>query len=930
MSRLVIIIFTLLLNCAALWATPASFEEKTVQKYGQDKLHTFEHKETGMEVIWIENKDRNASFMLGVKTPTHNSTGVNHIIEHTVFTGSQNYPSATMFFDASNTYPHTFMNAMTSADRTLYPFSTPYKESFEKLLSIYLDSVFNPAMLKQKNSFYEEAFHYNPITKNYGGVVYNEMKGANDSINRDLFRSIRQTHYKGTHYANDSGGEVDSIPKLTYEEFVMTYKAYYRPGNMMVVLYGDIEMENVLKSIDEIINKYPRVEHKVEVCVEPQKAQEEVVYTNSTLKNTAYIIKSFLIHEELSPEEEIEMDAWINAYLVDERSYFMSRLRQLGIPKVQIEKDSDTKYPIYSIILPQVPLVYKEQVQKNLETVLAEMAYTEKRDTPTEQDVLERNKLSTYTIDTLTNRGINISESILEAWTHQKSLDQYFKMKEHIKQLKEVPLVCRDKLFKTDYKATIVIEPKEQDISLSSPLDLSSIPEKDWQGITEAMLRWQEEQKSKALQNIPLKKLLIKPKLKCEVKENGLKYILAYTDTELLNTEVYLPTASIEQEALPYLFLYTYMLNEAAREITPFQGICQAQNTVIYDEKGYIPYLNISLLTSSKEGTSYEMMNKARKTLLEKDIRWYVRKLNQYVRGFKEKNKEDILDTLSILNKGAMTGGKRYEYEMQFPLYKMSEKLLKEKDMKWIERVKQIDSSIEENNAMYVGITGNKEQVKKTYSKWCETYNKPTKETQKYGNYKWNKLSKDSLYSCKSEVDYLVYSHDMQKAPITGIDYVTASFVTKNYLQPRIRIQKGAYGSGMNAVFPNSLSFYTYRDPDYKSSIVEIEAMPKDLEKLMNVNTLESAKANALSKFQNQVALLENDLLQVEVLQRLILMGESPILLTELQEQMIETKLCDLKEACSGLKEVLRESAVGLCTSKEVSTEGKRVYKTTE
>ena len=90
------------------------FKEISKEKYNTDTIHTYRHVATGLEVIWIENEDVNKSFVLGVKTPTTDSTGVNHIIEHTLFTGSKDYPSASLFFDASEAYPNTYMNALTS------------------------------------------------------------------------------------------------------------------------------------------------------------------------------------------------------------------------------------------------------------------------------------------------------------------------------------------------------------------------------------------------------------------------------------------------------------------------------------------------------------------------------------------------------------------------------------------------------------------------------------------------------------------------------------------------------------------------------------------------------------------------------------------------------------------------------------------------
>src|SRR5258706_390525 len=100
------------------------------------------HDRTGARHIHIECADDNNAFAVFFPTVPKDDTGVAHILEHVVLAGSQRYPVRDPFFSMTRRSLATFMNAMTSADWTMYPFSTRNAKDFMNLLDVYLDATF--------------------------------------------------------------------------------------------------------------------------------------------------------------------------------------------------------------------------------------------------------------------------------------------------------------------------------------------------------------------------------------------------------------------------------------------------------------------------------------------------------------------------------------------------------------------------------------------------------------------------------------------------------------------------------------------------------------------------------------------------------------------------------------------------------------------
>ena len=212
------------------------------------------HKKTGARVMLIENSDENKVFNIAFRTPPKNSTGVAHILEHSVLCGSREFPLKDPFVELVKGSLNTFLNAMTYPDKTCYPVASCNDRDFQNLMHVYLDAVFYPNIYKKEEIFRQEGWNYHLEKKEgplkYNGVVYNEMKGAFSSPDDVLEREIMNSLFPDTTYGCESGGDPVNIPDLSYEEFLYFHRQYYHPSNSFIYLYGNMDMEEKLEFLD--------------------------------------------------------------------------------------------------------------------------------------------------------------------------------------------------------------------------------------------------------------------------------------------------------------------------------------------------------------------------------------------------------------------------------------------------------------------------------------------------------------------------------------------------------------------------------------------------------------------------------------------------------------------------------------------------------
>ncbi len=218
------------------------------------------HDKTGAALCWMDNGEDNKLFCIGFKTLPEDSTGVFHILEHSVLCGSEKYPVREPFVELLKSSMNTFLNAMTFPDKTIYPVSSRNEKDFLNLTSVYLDAVFAPRLLEDANIFYQEGWHteLNDGVPSYKGVVFNEMKGAMSGVDDIVDQAMNGLLFPGNCYRFNSGGAPEVIPDLTYEHYVESYKRYYHPSNSRIFLDGTVPLDETLSMIDGYLSKYER------------------------------------------------------------------------------------------------------------------------------------------------------------------------------------------------------------------------------------------------------------------------------------------------------------------------------------------------------------------------------------------------------------------------------------------------------------------------------------------------------------------------------------------------------------------------------------------------------------------------------------------------------------------------------------------------
>lgn len=234
---------------------------ETIDELDADAYVLFHHA-SGARLLYLACDDENKAFAIAFKTPPANSTGVFHILEHSVLDGSEKFPLKEPFVELIKGSMQTFLNAMTYPDKTVYPVASTNEQDLLNLMDVYMDAVLNPAIYTKRAIFEQEGWHYEldvpegkPLTEGtlrYNGVVFNEMKGALSDPMSVLDDAVGAALFPDTAYAFESGGDPRAIPELTYEEFLDTHARHYNLANSYLTLYGDFaDVRRELAFLDE-------------------------------------------------------------------------------------------------------------------------------------------------------------------------------------------------------------------------------------------------------------------------------------------------------------------------------------------------------------------------------------------------------------------------------------------------------------------------------------------------------------------------------------------------------------------------------------------------------------------------------------------------------------------------------------------------------
>jgi len=282
----------------------------------------YKHKKSGAQVISIEAPDDNKVFGITFRTPPKDSTGVPHVLEHSVLCGSRKFPVKEPFVDLLKGSLQNFLNAFTYPDRTCYPVASTNLKDFYNLVHVYLDAVLHPRAISDPQVLQQEGWHYEleegidgPLTVK--GVVFNEMKGVYSSPDSLMGRATQQALFPSNQYAVDSGGDPDvmtegTIQKLSFEQFKDFHSSYYHPANSRIFFYGDDDVEKRLDLLDSYLKDFDEIPVTSQIDVqqkfnEPKSIEVPFPVTPGT-EPKHMLTLNWLLNEQRM--EDKEMLAW--------------------------------------------------------------------------------------------------------------------------------------------------------------------------------------------------------------------------------------------------------------------------------------------------------------------------------------------------------------------------------------------------------------------------------------------------------------------------------------------------------------------------------------------------------------------------------------------------------------------------------------------
>lgn len=435
-------------------------------------LYEMRHIKTGAELAFLDNKEDNKLFSVAFKTLPWDDTGVFHILEHSVLSGSDNYPVKEPFLDLLKSSMNTFLNAMTFPDKTVYPVSSRNEQDFINLTRVYLDAVFRPAIYHNESIFRQEGWHYEVEDgkPSYNGVVFNEMKGALSSVDGLSDRVGRKYLFPNSIYGFESGGDPESIPDLTYESFLSAHSEFYSPTNAKFYLDGDVPLDRVLTVIDEEYLQtfeYNDKSHTIEYQT-PAGEQDITSYyeigKEESEENKAYVTfsKIFATWEQ---RPRIMAYSLISSYLTDSNESPLKRaILEKGLAQdVVFYVEDGIAQPFYSIVFKNTEESKKDEIKAVYTDVLNRIL---EKGIDKEELTAYFNQFEFQLRETEEPAGLVRNIYALNSWLYCGDLMLYLENNDILKEMREA--------IKTDYYDKILAEL----LSFENTLTLTMLPSK--------------------------------------------------------------------------------------------------------------------------------------------------------------------------------------------------------------------------------------------------------------------------------------------------------------------------------------------------------------------------------------------------------------------------------------------------------------------
>ena len=815
-------------------------EKKYVREVEGDIIQ-MEHLSTGAQVVVIDNQDVKKSFLVGFRTIPKDSTGVFHILEHSVLNGSRRYPDKTMFVNLMKHSMAEFVNAITYPDHTVYPFCTENEKDFMNLTDVYLNAVFCPNVLTDKEIFEQEGWHFqceDGKAPEINGVVYNEMKGVFSSLDSILEDEMSKAMFPETAYRFVSGGFPDTIPALSYEEFLEYYRTFYNASNCCIVLYGKMNTEQLFEYIDKVyLGKMKRSEPAKPVMLQkPVKGIRNKLYDKEkfgdqgVFASCTYSLGDFDNRERMNAVY-ILMQAIMGE---DEAPMKKGLIQSLGIPEIQYFIMDGIRQPYLAVKIKNTD----KETAGRLKTVITEQADRLCREGIGEEVLVSAiNRLEFWMREKGGGQpeGIEYVLDIAGGWAQGTGPCEMIEFEETYRKMRTLvkegyfESLLREILLENDHEAEVSLEPLEK----AEEKRQTEEETEDLPGLSaDDLLPKKEEPLTRAEEESGI------TYLKQEIPSKGVAYQSCYFDI-----------SDLEPEKVPYAKLFSELLGSLPTRTHSLEELVIEKNMWLGNVRAYLE--------------AYTNTDDIRHVRLKfvMDISCLEQNLMRAVKLGEELLYDTILEQPEIilkrirqsrmeLERGFVTSGNSYaagraaahympegaarERCNGILYYQFLGKLLKNFDAdqgQIIRELKEIQEKLCRKSNLVMSFTG----TEKAYGDFRQLIAASgfcgSAREREPGWYQDKLLpGKSEAFIIPSEVSYVALGGIGE---YTGEDYLLGRMVSFDYLWAKIRAEGGAYGCQMSVLPNQSWAMSSYRDPNVKRTIEAFRSASswlKDLE----------------------------------------------------------------------------------------------------
>lgn len=910
-------------------------------------LYEFHHEYSGATLVFLENDDTNKCFSIGFRTPPEDSTGVCHIIEHSVLCGSKKYPVKEPFVNLLKGSMASFLNAMTASDCTVYPVASPNDIDFFNLMSVYLDAVFAPLSVTDPKPFLQEGWHYemNNVDSlpSYKGIVYNEMQGAMSSPTSQLYEYVNQYLYQGSCYQYNSGGDPDVIPTLTYDYYKEFYHKHYHPSNSLIYLYGKVDLDNVMSYIDaEYLSKFKDTGERVELA-----------YPISTV-NTE-IVKEYSINEE----ESLENNSYISlAYGLDHAKNVLDTLglsllsealmgtNASPLKKVLIEKELATEISAYlddSAIVPTYCIVLEKTSPEKKELFL-DTFYSELRRL-SEEGIDKELLLATININEFRNKeadsgrmpkGLIYAFSLMQGFNYGIPYNEVIEMDKYYKYFKEnldygyFENLIKKYILNSNHYVLVTMNPskeigkiKADELNkkmLQLKENMTSEEAEEYVRITEELLEYQS--KKDDIEDV--KKI---PSLKLEDVSTDIKFVDTKIDGNIIyhnvNTNkisymnLFFDLNVLEFDDLPYAKILAYLL---VKLDTEKYSVDKLQNKI----KTYLGGLSFGTVFSAinKDECISKMMVSV--SALDENTSYIPEILNDVINNsvFDEDKIKTILNQIknreksSALSNGVSiasllvreqlsTEGLLLSKTSGYNFYNFISNVVDNFDEKFINKLKEVCDKVFNKNNVIVSLSGNCEALEKL-TDCFNSLELSDKEVEYVLKAEKSNNSFDALV-IPSGVNANVMGINLKDLGYeeNGCLHVIRHILNYDYLWPEVRVKGGAYGCSLSVSLSGDLIFGSHSDPNVTNTFDVYDNVAKYLEdfepteeEFINYLIGAVAKVNPPASVYSRISQADKG----------VLCNVSQQRLEKLSKEILKTTVSDVKTYSSLFKKIAQLS----------------------